>query len=444
MTRTKGSQATANEAHVLNFSLGNENDHCTLTVLVKDFRFNIVADARDLLKSTFDDPDFKGSSPQNLASPGQGTAQKRTPSPLPPSLKGTELEKDPKTALREWMLSPFSGVFDRLDPVPEIGGAKVYRQTLQEWYSGPTYFYKLIIGGDGKAAQQQLETSPELEEKIVKMAPRIKVPKAIYKLDIPWYEASEIEVVAAGDHYGLHAPTEVMICKKTSDNERENGGEGRKDLDTIYFFKQVDASQTASTKRELESLKDIEAKGLHHQINVPVVRGLVRWYGGSRGSSGNQIMGFLQTAIKNPTPLTRMLDSDVVEEKREEWANQAEEAVRVLHDAGIVWCDAKADNFMVDKDGKLWIIDFGGSYTEGWVDPDLVETEEGDDMGVDKIVGALRDPENMTYDPDASMINTSEATEDGEEAGNQVGKRRREASTEADSKKGCSPKKARL
>lgn len=67
---------------------------------------------------------------------------------------------------------------------------------------------------------------------------------------------------------------------------------------------------------------------------------------------------------------------------------------KLLHENNIIWGDAKADNFMVDEDDRLWIIDFGGSYTEGWVDPELSETVEGDDMGVEKIVNALHDPVN--------------------------------------------------
>ena len=63
-----------------------------------------------------------------------------------------------------------------------------------------------------------------------------------------------------------------------------------------------------------------------------------------------------------------------------------------------MWGDAKADSFLVDRDEKPWIIDFGGSYTEGWVDLDLNETEEGDEMGVEKVVNALEDPQNYTYD----------------------------------------------
>jgi hypothetical protein len=45
------------------------------------------------------------------------------------------------------------------------------------------------------------------------------------------------------------------------------------------------------------------------------------------------------------------------------------------------------------------MIDFGGSYTDGWVEPELCETVEGDDQGLQKIVSALEDPDANTFDP---------------------------------------------
>ncbi|KAK2668010.1 hypothetical protein RAB80_017201 [Fusarium oxysporum f. sp. vasinfectum] len=55
--------------------------------------------------------------------------------------------------------------------------------------------------------------------------------------------------------------------------------------------------------------------------------------------------------------------------------------VHWLHEEGIVWGDAKPDNVLIDKDENAWIIDFGGSYTPGWVDEDKAETFEGDYQG---------------------------------------------------------------
>lgn len=119
-------------------------------------------------------------------------------------------------------------------------------------------------------------------------------------------------------------------------------------------------------------------------------------------------MGFLQTAIDQPTPLTTKLDSAAPQDKRDTWARKADEAKKTLHENGIIWGDAKADNFMVDAEENLWIIDFGGSYTEGWVDPEVAGTKKGDNMGVKKIVNALRDPDKN--------VASSETSKDNEDA----------------------------
>lgn len=39
------------------------------------------------------------------------------------------------------------------------------------------------------------------------------------------------------------------------------------------------------------------------------------------------------------------------------------------------------------------MIDFGGSYTPGWIDPELEGTQQGDDQGEQKILDGVRHPE---------------------------------------------------
>lgn len=91
---------------------------------------------------------------------------------------------------------------------------------------------------------------------------------------------------------------------------------------------------------------------------------------------------------------------------------------------------AKADNLMVDKNDDLWIIDFGGSYTAGWVDPELMETVEGDDMGVDRIVNALHDPNANTWDAEEDKTLPFQPVEEKalpmEKVSNVAGKKRKE------------------
>lgn len=173
------------------------------------------------------------------------------------------------------------------------------------------------------------------------------------------------------------------------------------------FFKTVDNNNTQPIKREISILDKIEKKGLRQKFNCPKLLGIVTraTHGEAEKNSKNSIMGFLQTAINEPTPLTTKLDSAVPQDKRDAWARNSDEAKNILHENGIIWGDAKADNFIVDAEDNLWIIDFGGSYTEGWIDPEIAETKQGDDMGVKKIVNALTDPDKNVAGSETSKDN---------------------------------------
>lgn len=72
--------------------------------------------------------------------------------------------------------------------------------------------------------------------------------------------------------------------------------------------------------------------------------------------------------------------------QKNKWKNQLEKTVRSLHEHGIVWGDAKPDNVIVrSTDDKLFLIDFDGGYTDGWVDAPLHDTMEGDLQAVNRM-----------------------------------------------------------
>ncbi|KAK6223901.1 hypothetical protein LQW54_000045 [Pestalotiopsis sp. IQ-011] len=442
MTGTRSKTRSESEVHVLDFS-HDDNDSCALTALVKDFRFHIVASPDDLgtskgndtlarqylsliaaVKESAEDNKHNEDSPDSAYKPGtipreeaKDTAQKRRQLDSNPnsdsgvdvgddsSINGDKLpsgdvaqvvdNEDAQETLHQWMLEPFSVIFNDLPSKSEDSDL----QSLQEWYSGPTYFYSLHED-NGHLSYRQVDADEKLEGRIKNLVPRISIPKYIRNLDIPWYKTNDVFVLTESDNPAPYRPSQVQAG------------------DDTYYLKVVDKDQPQPTRREIRLLKNIESKGLQEKIRIPLVAGLVGW-----NDNKSEILGLLMTSIEDPTPLTLMLDSDVVEERREKWARETERVVKLLHANDIVWGDAKADNFVVDRHGDLWIIDFGGSYTDGWVDPELMETEEGDDMGVEKIVNALKDPEANTYDPD----------EQSEEAGQAGAKKRTAEDSSSDS-----------
>ena len=65
---------------------------------------------------------------------------------------------------------------------------------------------------------------------------------------------------------------------------------------------------------------------------------------------------------------------------------QISETIVKLHEIGIVWGDGKADNVLINKTtDDAWLINFGGVYTNGWVDEELIETVEGDGQAIARL-----------------------------------------------------------
>ncbi|KAI0388210.1 hypothetical protein F5Y17DRAFT_453678 [Xylariaceae sp. FL0594] len=106
--------------------------------------------------------------------------------------------------------------------------------------------------------------------------------------------------------------------------------------------------------------------------------------------SGTRLVGLLLTYIENKGTLKELAPwSDCSNEDRARWSRQICDSVQCLHAAGVVWGDAKPDNILIDTEDNICLIDFGGSYTQGWVDEDKRETVEGDLQGVERIKDQL-------------------------------------------------------
>lgn len=388
------------KCHVLDF-LCDSDRCCALTVVQNGIRFHIIADAKN-----FEEKESGLSGPlcrqyQRLVQPildhedmqqakkddedgheSEEEKENKSPASTKTSDSGVDMSRadddyvehkggfapegdDAKKDMANWMLSPFAAIFEEMAPA-----SKAPKQpTLKDWYNCPTHFFSLQIDKDELLANP-FEANEDLETTMDNLESRTKLPKYITNLDIPRFSPEDLKVITESDELNPFHPSRVTTKR----------GE-------TYFLKGIDATQPDATKRELKTLVEIEKKGLHKQINVPRVHGLV-----TSCHHPSQFIGFLLTDIPNPTPLLKLIDEDIPQRKREKWAQEVQRVTDILHDHDIIWGDAKADNFVLDGEGILWIIDFGGNYTEGWVDAGNVETREGDEQGIEKIVNALVDP----------------------------------------------------
>ncbi|KHO10651.1 TPR repeat-containing protein [Metarhizium robertsii ARSEF 23] len=129
-------------------------------------------------------------------------------------------------------------------------------------------------------------------------------------------------------------------------------------------------------------------KGLPRLTYLPPPQAFIcRLHGVVR--DGNGLAGMLFTWINNKGVLSKARANQSSVELRRRWATQISDTVHILHDRNIIWGDAKAENILIDMDDNAWIIDFGGSYTLGWVDAEKAGTVEGDLQGLSKILSII-------------------------------------------------------
>ncbi|KAF3764645.1 hypothetical protein M406DRAFT_70826 [Cryphonectria parasitica EP155] len=392
--------------NVLDFFRDDE-DSCALTILAQDVRFHIIAEAAKLkppggsrpAESRFSDEYLgllakikKLDRMEDCDSPDESidSGIDVETMPIEPSKTSSLESGDPADDLYEWLTTPLRSILEET-----INSKHHTIQTLDAWYKASTRYFSLEVEGVRLNAVE-LEPEPTLEERLAKLYPNLApIPKYIRNIDVPWYSARDLRVLSCSSSPPPYHPTIVELALPSP-----QGGPGEKQK---LFFKSVDNTNPQPTKRELHLLNQLEIKGLYDRIRCPHLVGIVTRHDSSPKSDDGRksVMGFLQTLIQNPIPLTEKFDSAIPQSQREQWAKEAEEIKTILHEHDIVWGDAKGDNFVVDSSGDLWIIDFGGSYTEGWVDPEIAETKKGDDMGIEKVVNALHDPKrNVARDGD--------------------------------------------
>lgn len=404
---------THDTIHILHLSY-DDDDNSALTILANDVRFQVIATPEDLQKSNdktlyyeyldkvyglrdAEQREYDAAHKHQSEPSKNKMRKKREDSDSAVDVTADEDEEDDNQDslsaehdLRKWLLTSLTDIIAECAPAERTPEPS----NLYDWYHGPTYFYTLKARG-GELVPELLEENGELNARIEKLSPRMKMPQYIQRINVPWINAKDLIV-----HSEVDFPEPAHPGKVTS----KDG--------VVYFFKPVVSDEPGPIKREISILQRIEE--LELDIKVPRLVGFVAF-----NDSKTEIMGFLLSHIEEPTPLTKLLKSSVPREKRNKWSNLSKDYVDTLHKHDIIWGDAKADNFMVDKHDDLWIIDFGGSYTEGWVDPELSETLEGDQQGLEKVREALRNPDDgvasqqsssdrsRTPDPSATVQETA-------------------------------------
>ncbi|KAI1401138.1 hypothetical protein F4819DRAFT_459350 [Hypoxylon fuscum] len=151
----------------------------------------------------------------------------------------------------------------------------------------------------------------------------------------------------------------------------------------VFFLKLLHRGDVHFAKREVSKYEKIDDAELGQDLRTSRLHGLVR-------DDTGLTFGLLLTYIDyRASTLACAAKPDRPVSLRRKWGAQIKSTVECLHAAGIVWGDVKPENVLIDVNNEAWVIDFGGGYTEGWVDKELAGTVAGDLQGLAKIMNFL-------------------------------------------------------
>ncbi|KAI0423526.1 hypothetical protein F5Y09DRAFT_226225 [Xylaria sp. FL1042] len=271
----------------------------------------------------------------------------------------------------DWLMKPFEPLIAQLAPATLAPPLSANGRPTLSQYLFPLQFACTLDATDDQLRVCQLDTQEHNWS-----TARIAVNNDFVKDLDKWtqsYHPSNVEICYDYPRNVLiKPPTRVVVA-------RPGGGS------ITCFFKSFRVSfGKAHAKNELLTLRKIAIAQIPPPPQVLVCRlhGVVR--------DGNGLLGMLFTWIDKKAVLSRGLAAESSAELRQRWATQIDRSLKKLHQQGIIWGDVKPENVLIDTNDDAWIIDFGGSYTPGWVDPEMAGTLEGDLQGLVKITEMLR------------------------------------------------------
>ena len=255
----------------------------------------------------------------------------------------------------DWIVEPLLPIFRKL-PTPD----HTIPRTLNDFFNPETFVYAFQTVSD--------ERVPQLDKDAEHGSPfGVSVPDELCAL---WKSFDPAEVRICDEKLvgpPSHTPRKVIL----SDG-------------TVAFLKLVRRGDKRSLGNELVTYGKINRAQLDHDLRIS------RLYGILRGKY-SVILGLLLTYIDcERVTLSCAIKPGTKVLLRERWGAQIQEAVGQLHDAEIIWGDAKPDNVLIDVNEDAWLLDFGGGYTEGWVPKTLVGTMEGDNIALKRILKYTR------------------------------------------------------
>ncbi|EPE35436.1 Protein kinase-like (PK-like) [Glarea lozoyensis ATCC 20868] len=140
-----------------------------------------------------------------------------------------------------------------------------------------------------------------------------------------------------------------------------------------------------AVQREYECLQKVAMSKVAPGVRTPKLLGFVT-------DDSGDVVGILETFIPHKQNLSKIEGgiNGIPEAQRREWARQIKDTMETLHNIDVIWGDAKAQNVLIHSEtNACYLVDFEGSWTNGWVDENLKETRQGDEQGLKRIIQYL-------------------------------------------------------
>ncbi|KAH6843406.1 hypothetical protein B0I37DRAFT_384384 [Chaetomium sp. MPI-CAGE-AT-0009] len=309
-------------------------------------------------------------------------------------------EEDPEeiqARFYDWIITVFEPVFSKIAPNvlrsfdPDLIRTGEVKPRLSEYLFPEIYRCRLESENDKPFPIFMPDEESLFMEPICHIEPGLTKELGEY---VKFFDPSAVEVSFKRPKQALDdMPTRVLV---------DLDGSGEK---TACFFKGFGAGEFISLEKELEAHLRLLKSNVVPEARVVRLLGVVA---AEEGMVAGLLLTFVDCRRENDGVLDGIYLRRTPIPLRERWVSQIREAVQQLHDGGVVWGDAKADNALIDKKNDAWLIDFGGGYTEGWVDKDKSDTKEGDLQGVERIVAYLF---SEGYEPASSDSEFDSASE---------------------------------
>ncbi|KAK4249269.1 hypothetical protein C7999DRAFT_39682 [Corynascus novoguineensis] len=278
-------------------------------------------------------------------------------------------EEDPEeiqARFYDWLISVFEPAFSKVAPdVPSSFDPDI----IQTGEAKPLLSEYLFPEID------RYEES-EFSEPLSRISPGLSRELEQY---VKFFDPSAVEVWFKHPKEALDDnPTRVLV---------DLDGSGEK---TTCFFKEFGAGAFIPLEKELEAHLQLLKSNVVPQARVIRLLGVV-------AAKDGRVSGLLLTYVDCRRENDGILDGIYLRRTpiplRERWVSQIKEA---------------ADNALIDKKNDAWLINFGGGYTEDWVDKEKADTKEGDLQGVERIVEYLFSEEYETASSDDEIESASE------------------------------------